>query len=471
MKDSHVIRREASGRAARRLALSLLLAATLSLSLASVASASTASVVGTTLTYTAAAGEANIVSIGVSGADYAISDAGATVTAGDGCVVTENVATCPAAAVTGISVDAADMNDQITVDGTVTVHSFLNGRGGNDTITSRNGVQDSVFCGGGFDSAILDELDAWEGVPCEQVDNGVDPGPIEITEAPPTPTNSTSASFNFTSPDPQAQFECSVDSAEFAGCSPLASYGPLGEGTHTFTVQATDEGGRTAAPVGHSWVIDLTGPAVTITAGPTGTISTRTATFRFSSPESGLAFQCSIDSSDWIACTSPITYSGLPEGAHTFAVRAHDEVMNFTTATRTFIVDVPPEGVPVTPANAPSSLVLISGRTVKVSKRGFASIALNCSGTKNCAGRLILATSKRVRYSRKRKRKRIVRLASKKFVIPAGRTKQVKVHISRRKVRLVRRLRRVKTDVIVRDRDRAGRARVSTRTVVLRAPR
>ena len=148
------------------------------------------------------------------------------------------------------------------------------------------------------------------------------------------------------------------------------------------------------------------------TRSATGTITTGTATFRFSSPESGLAFECSIDGSDWITCTSPTTYSGLPEGPHTFAVRAHDEVMNFTTATRTFIIDVPPAGVPVAPANTPSSLVLISGRTVKVSKRGLASIALNCSGTKDCAGTLVLATSKQVRFSRKRKRKRIVRLTS-----------------------------------------------------------
>jgi hypothetical protein len=82
---------------------------------------------------------------------------------------------------------------------------------------------------------------------------------------------------------------------------------------------------------------------------------------------------------------------------------------------------------------------------------------------------VILATSKPVRYSRKRKR--IVRLASRGFQIGAGRTKRVRVRISRRKMRLLQRLRRIKVDVIVRDRDRAGRARVGTRTIVLKASR
>jgi hypothetical protein len=129
--------------------------------------------------------------------------------------------------------------------------------------------------------------------------------------------------------------------------------------------------------------------------------------------------------------------------------------------------EVPPDESAGT-SSPDESLVLIAGRAVKVSRRGIVFVALNCSGSRDCAGTVILTTSKRVRYA---KRKRVVRLASRKFEIAAGRTRKVRVRISRRKMRLLRRLRRVSTDVTVRDRDRAGRARVGTRTILLRAPR
>jgi hypothetical protein len=140
-----------------------------------------------------------------------------------------------------------------------------------------------------------------------------------------------------------------------------------------------------------------------------------------------------------------------------------------TTALETPIdEEIAPDESAGTSSRPDESLVLIAGRAVKVSRRGIVSVALNCSGSRDCAGTVILTTSKRVRYA---KRKRVVRLASRKFQIDAGRTKKVRVRISRRKMRLLRRLRRVSTDVTVRDRDRAGRARVGTRTIVLKAPR
>jgi hypothetical protein len=45
----------------------------------------------------------------------------------------------------------------------------------------------------------------------------------------------------------------------------------------------------------------------------------------------------------------------------------------------------------------------------------------------------------------------------------------VRIRLSKGKARLVKRLRRVKTMVVVRDRDNAGRARTSTRVITLRA--
>jgi probable HAF family extracellular repeat protein len=63
-------------------------------------------------------------------------------------------------------------------------------------------------------------------------------------------------------------------------------------------------------------------PDTTITSGPTGTVTSRSATFEFSSNESGSTFECSLDGGAWTKCTSPTTYSNLAVGNHTFKARA-----------------------------------------------------------------------------------------------------------------------------------------------------
>jgi hypothetical protein len=55
--------------------------------------------------------------------------------------------------------------------------------------------------------------------------------------------------------------------------------------------------------------------------------------FGFSDTESGVTFQCRLDASAFVACTSPKTYSGLAQGAHTFAVSALDAAGNTSSAT------------------------------------------------------------------------------------------------------------------------------------------
>jgi hypothetical protein len=64
-----------------------------------------------------------------------------------------------------------------------------------------------------------------------------------------------------------------------------------------------------------------------------------------------------------------------------------------------------------------------------------------------------------------------VRLGHAKFQIRATRTRKIRIHISRRKMRILRKLRKVSTNIIVRDLDGAGRARVSERLIMLKAPR
>ncbi|HEX8688972.1 MAG TPA: hypothetical protein VF729_01885 [Solirubrobacterales bacterium] len=50
----------------------------------------------------------------------------------------------------------------------------------------------------------------------------------------------------------------------------------------------------------------------------------RTPTFRFGSPDQGVAFECKLDRRPFRACRSPFTARRLPYGPHSFRVRARD---------------------------------------------------------------------------------------------------------------------------------------------------
>ena len=86
------------------------------------------------------------------------------------------------------------------------------------------------------------------------------------------------------------------------------------------------------------------------------------------------------------SCGSPTTYSNLATGAHTVSVRTVDRAGNRdpSPAALAFTVSAPTGTFTKTPAG---NLVLIAGKAVKISKRGYASVALNCSGPRDCAGR------------------------------------------------------------------------------------
>ncbi len=69
---------------------------------------------------------------------------------------------------------------------------------------------------------------------------------------------------------------------------------------------------------------DITPPDTRLREGPTGTVASRSATFRFDSSDAGARFECRLDARQFASCTSPATYDGLADGAHEFAVRAVD---------------------------------------------------------------------------------------------------------------------------------------------------
>jgi hypothetical protein len=359
------------------------------------------------LTYRAATGQANNVTVAPSSDGYAITDDAASTlmpaTPSGLCTygTSPASASCPAPSANLIWIFSGNGNDSILLDPSITIGAKIFASSGDDRITIGDSAADEITCGDGSDTAIVDASD-FAFPDCEFIDDGTDPETtIDPASGPPGITSDTTARFSFSSSESNSTFECKLDSSDFTACTPSTTYTDLQPGPHDFQVRAIDHGGHGRAdqtPAERTWTVEAAVSPPPSTGG--------------------------------VVVLPVITTSGK---------------------------------------RLPESLVLIAGRAVKVSKNRRVSVALNCSGTRDCAGRVILATSKPVRYSGKHKR--IVRLASRAFQIPAARTKKVRLRISRQKMRLLRRLRQVKVDVIVRDRDRAGRARVGTRTIVLRASR
>src|SRR5262245_37582149 len=148
-----------------------------------------------------------------------------------------------------------------------------------------------------------------------------------IGSKPPSITNSTTASFSYSSNQQGVTFECRLDYAPaFTTCANAGiTYMDLTNGQHTFRVRAVGAAGADTTPATYSWTIDTSGPPptpeTTIDGGPGGRTKDRTPTFRFSSDPAADGYQCKIDSKPYKSCTSPYTSAKLSFGKHTFRVR------------------------------------------------------------------------------------------------------------------------------------------------------
>jgi hypothetical protein len=100
-------------------------------------------------------------------------------------------------------------------------------------------------------------------------------------------------------------------------------------------------------------------PDTVITAGPTGGVTTSTASFSFSSTLESSTFECALGFSGWAPCESPTTYPGLADGHYTFFVRAINDTgfADLTPAKRDWLVDTTP---PTT--GAPRSRLVVGSR-------------------------------------------------------------------------------------------------------------
>ena len=142
---------------------------------------------------------------------------------------------------------------------------------------------------------------------------------------------------------------------------PIAETSPaVDRNTGTCTAPDARGLGRPQGPACDSGAFEVDqAPTVTISAGPSGTVSTPDVQFTFASTEPGVTYQCQLtgpgQTPGFTACASPQSYNGLANGSYTFSVRAMDgEFTNPPVTTRSFTVaalDTTITGGPPNPTN------------------------------------------------------------------------------------------------------------------------
>jgi len=156
--------------------------------------------------------------------------------------------------------------------------------------------------------------------------------------------NTTSASITFTFSGTDIgigldHFECSIDEASFTICASPVQFNSLSDGSHTLEVRAVDKvGNEGPTPTAFVWTVNTKPPNTSINSATDGNKNivannsntrSNTITILFSASElvSNVDhFECSIDNSDFVTCTSPYTFPDLlADGTHAFKARAEDK--------------------------------------------------------------------------------------------------------------------------------------------------
>jgi DNA-directed RNA polymerase specialized sigma24 family protein len=158
-----------------------------------------------------------------------------------------------------------------------------------------------------------------------------------IVSGPAHVSRESTATFAISS-EAHATFECRLDDGSWSDC--ISATG-LKEGRHIMRARAKDKAGNVdRTPARWRWRVALL-PETRIRSGPSGPVSSTSATFRFNSDDPDFTFQCRLDMQIWKTCASPQRFVSLSQGDHRFRVRARDAHGNLdpSPAARTWTVD------------------------------------------------------------------------------------------------------------------------------------
>lgn len=144
-----------------------------------------------------------------------------------------------------------------------------------------------------------------------------------LDSTPPNPSNSRDASFSFHWAGSGVGAECKLDSeSSYTACSAPKQYTGLADGSHHFEVRAKDANGAVdPTPAGYDWTITTAIPDTIIDTWPASP-SSPNVSFTFHATPATTTFECRLDGTAWMSCSSPKAYTALGNGGHVFEVRA-----------------------------------------------------------------------------------------------------------------------------------------------------
>ncbi|MFD2515315.1 Ig-like domain-containing protein [Pontibacter locisalis] len=122
------------------------------------------------------------------------------------------------------------------------------------------------------------------------------------------------------------------------------------EGEHQITAKATDAAGNnSSSSAARSFKIDTKAPETTILSGPPEVSGNRDAAFSFTSNESGVTYEASLNGAAFNTVTNSYQFTGLEDGAYEVSVRAVDGAGNAdaSPAKYTWVIDTKAPDAPV----------------------------------------------------------------------------------------------------------------------------
>ena len=269
-----------------------------------------------------------------------------------------------------------------------------------------------------------------------QCDPNVNAPDTQIQAAPPSLVGSRSASFQFGSPRPNAQFQCRLDGGDFAPCTSPQEFGDLPEGDHTFEVRAFDQYGNVdGSPAIYTWTVDVTAPGPRIASaggstpvvqGTAGTSSGDDQSVRVElypgSTESGSPAQSMVVARDASGAFSA-HFDPVSAGTYTVAARQSDAAGNTGSSTPVSFTVGGAAGSP------PDFAVMAMDESIADAAGGRLTTLSSCEGA--CSRTTSLTVSSRVAATLRlpRKGSRPVRLGGSRASGGAG---AVKVGLSRK---------------------------------------
>jgi hypothetical protein len=179
------------------------------------------------------------------------------------------------------------------------------------------------------------------------------PPDTSITQAPPNPSSSASATFAFAATEASCSFERSLDGGDFVLATSPEILTGLADGPHTCHVRAKDAAGNIdPTPAVFSWTVDTLPPDTSIAQAPPAASNSNSAAFAYATTEPGCAFERKLDNGTFVVVGATETLAGLADGSHTVQVRARDAAGNVdpTPAIYTWTVDTVPPDTTITQA-------------------------------------------------------------------------------------------------------------------------